>query len=164
MEATGTTRAHQVNKIVVGIDGSDAAVEAAAWTIGLARQTKAVIVAVFALAPPTAFEYSGVAPVPPIELDPQFQAELEKAFRESWCKPLKDSGLDYRAIFATGRPASVIARVAEAEGADLVVVGRRGRGGIAELVLGSVSHELSHHCSKPVVLISHHKAGTGSPQ
>jgi nucleotide-binding universal stress UspA family protein len=51
----------------------------------------------------------------------------------------------YRTIFEDGRAASVIDAVAEREGADLVVVGRRGLGGVAELLLGSVSHELSHH-------------------
>jgi nucleotide-binding universal stress UspA family protein len=147
----------RIGKIVVGIDGSESATEAVAWTIDLARQTGAEIVAVSALAPPNYAEYAGMAMVAPIEFDPQFQAELESAFRQDWCRPLIDSGLAYRAVFAQGRPAAVLATVAEAEGADLVVVGRRGRGGFAELVLGSVSHELTHHCSIPVVLISHHK-------
>jgi nucleotide-binding universal stress UspA family protein len=70
------------------------------------------------------------------------------------CKSLRDSGLPYRTIVEDGRAASVIAAVADRENADLVVVGRRGRGGLAELLLGSVSHELSHHCKRPVVLIS----------
>ncbi len=38
--------------------------------------------------------------------------------------------------------------------ADVVLVGRRGRGGVAELLLGSVSHELVLHCKRPVLVIS----------
>ncbi len=149
-----------IGKIVVGVDGSVAASEALLWTIALARQTGAEIIAVFVLAPPTTFEYTGLASGLPIAFDPQFQAEIEKTFRNDWCNPLAESGLPYRALFAHGRPPSVIAAVAEEVDADLLVVGRRGRGGIAELVLGSVSHQLSHHCPRPVVLISRHEAET----
>lgn len=53
-----------------------------------------------------------------------------------------------------GRAASVLIKVADALDADVVVVGRRGRGGVAELLLGSVSHELVLHCKRPVLVIS----------
>ena len=52
-----------------------------------------------------------------------------------------------------GRPASVIAQVADSVDANVIAVGRRGRGGVAELVLGSVSHELVLHAKRPVLLI-----------
>lgn len=147
----------RISKIVVGVDGSEAAEEALAWTVGVARQTGAEVIAVFSLEPPTYLEYAGMAAVAPIEFDPQFRQEMEKAFRETWCKSLADSRLPYRAIFAQGHAAAVLAETAQAEGADLVVVGRRGRGALAEMVMGSVSHELSHHSTTPVVLISHHQ-------
>jgi nucleotide-binding universal stress UspA family protein len=53
-----------------------------------------------------------------------------------------------------GRPASVIAQVAESVSADVIVIGRRGRGGVAEIVLGSVSHELVLHSKRPVLVVS----------
>ena len=37
--------------------------------------------------------------------------------------------------------------------ADLVVTGKRGRGGFAELLLGSTSHVLSHHLDRPLVIV-----------
>ena len=37
--------------------------------------------------------------------------------------------------------------------ADMVVMGRRGRGGVAELLLGSVSHEVALQSKRPVLLI-----------
>jgi nucleotide-binding universal stress UspA family protein len=48
----------------------------------------------------------------------------------------------------------VILAVAERENADVVLAGRRGRGGFAELLLGSVSHELVLHSKRPVLVIS----------
>lgn len=144
-------------RIVVGVDGSDAAADALEWTLDMARMAGSEVVAVFALAPPSYLEYQG-APLPPVELDLEWQGEMKKLFETNWCRPLSDSGISYRTVVRDGRPAEVIAELAEAEDADLVVVGRRGRGQVAELLLGSVSHQLSHHCGRPLVIVSHDKS------
>lgn len=146
-----------IRRIVVGVDGSEQAAGALAWAIALARSVSAEIIAVFAIPPPRHYEFGAgyAAPVMPRELDPEWRAETKRAFEQSWCGPLHDSGVRYRTVVRDGRAAPAIAEVADREDADLVVVGRRGRGGVAELVLGSVSHELTHRCSRPVVLVSH---------
>ena len=146
----------EIKRIIIGIDGSEHAAEALRWVIAFAQPLNAEIVAVFAIPPPSYFEYGAgyASPVTPPELDPEWRAAMTWKFEQEWCAPLRDCGLTYRTIVEDGRAASVVAAVAEREEADLVVVGRRGRGGIAELLLGSVSHELSHHCKRPVLLIS----------
>jgi nucleotide-binding universal stress UspA family protein len=156
-------KSSELSRIVVGVDGSEAAAEAIEWAIRLARPTGAEIVAVFALAPPNYADYAGMTLMAPIAWDPKVKAELKATFKGTWCRPLAASRLPYRPVFAEGRPASVIASIAEAEGADLVVVGRRGRGTVTELLLGSVSHELAHHCATPVVLVSRHQAPAAEP-
>ena len=112
------------------------------------------MVAVFAITPPFYLDTGFMTAAAPPQFDPEWRTEVKKEFEEIWCKPLRDAGVQYRAVMEDGRPASVIAKVADAIDADVIVVGRRGRGGVAELVLGSVSHELVLHSKRPILLIS----------
>ncbi len=56
----------------------------------------------------------------------------------------------------TGNPGKVICHIAQAWGADLIVLGHRGRSGITELVLGSVSNYVMHRAPCSVLVL---KAG-----
>jgi nucleotide-binding universal stress UspA family protein len=49
-----------------------------------------------------------------------------------------------RTVTRAGDPAKEILSVANEENADIIVMGRRGRGDLAGLLLGSVSHKVSH--------------------
>jgi nucleotide-binding universal stress UspA family protein len=139
-----------VKRIVVGVDGSDAGKHAVEWTARLAKAMRSEVIAVYALDIPVAL------PDPytmPLYLDDKVRAGIEKDLVTKWCRPLKTAGVRFRAVLQDGRPASVILDLADKEKADLVVVGRRGRGEVAELLLGSVSHEVVLHSRRPVLLV-----------
>lgn len=144
----------RIKKIVVGVDGSEHAAAALDWAVLMAKGMHSEVIAVFAITPPISFDAGYGTPVIPVQYDEQWRADITKEFEEEWCRPLADSGVAYRTVVQDGRAASVIASVADANGADVVVIGRRGRGGVAELLLGSVSHELVLHCKRPVLVIS----------
>lgn len=137
-------------RIVVGVDGSEAGRNAVHWAARLAKEMRAQVTAVYAIDLPLALPEPYAIPV---YLDDKWRAGITADFENKWCRPLKTAGIQYRAIVQDGRPASVILEVAEKERAEMVVVGRRGRGEVAELLLGSVSHEVVLHSKRPVLLV-----------
>jgi nucleotide-binding universal stress UspA family protein len=60
-------------------------------------------------------------------------------------------GLEVRPLLVEGRPVPSLVRAAA--DADLLVVGSRGRSGIAAVILGSVSSACVHYATCPVVVV-----------
>jgi nucleotide-binding universal stress UspA family protein len=142
-------------RIVLGMDESEHAARAMRWCADHAGALDAEVVVVHALDIAYVFGFGsplGLAPPPP-----PYSAERIAEFRDiiarDWCKPLADAGVTFRVVVTEARPADLVWRTAKAEGAELIVCGRRGRGGVAEFILGSVSHELSHHVDVPLVIV-----------
>lgn len=139
------------SRIVVGVDGSQHSERAVEWCAEHARALGAQVVAVHSVDLPV---YAGATPYyPALFLTPEQREELRDVVTRDWCKPLADAGVTFRAVLADDTPAAAIIKSADAEEAVLVVVGRRGRGGFAELLLGSVSHQLAHHLKRPLVIV-----------
>lgn len=142
-----------IKKIVVGVDGSEHGEAAIEWAVRMSKGMGSEVIAVFAISPPVYFDAGFNPPMAPPQYDPEWRAEIKKEFERDWCKRLRVAGVKYRTVFEDGRPATVLAQVADRVDADLIVVGRRGRGGVTELVLGSVSHELVLGSKRPVLVI-----------
>ena len=63
------------------------------------------------------------------------------------------SGVDAAYLTFEGQPGEAIVQAAEAEAADMVVVGAHGRTVVGRLLLGSVSEFLVRHARVPVLVV-----------
>jgi nucleotide-binding universal stress UspA family protein len=138
-------------KIVVAVDGSEHSLRAVAWCAKYAEKLGAEVVAVHAIELPVYPQGMGLFAMPVYSAADK--ERLRDVLVEQWCEPLERLKVPVKPVLTEGYAASVICSVAEAENADLVVVGRRGRGGFAELMLGSTSHQLAHHVGRPLVIV-----------
>ncbi|HEY3207163.1 MAG TPA: universal stress protein [Gaiellaceae bacterium] len=63
------------------------------------------------------------------------------------------AGVDVETEILEGNPADSIAKLARSRAVDLIIVGSRGRGGIAGGLLGSVSEGVVHRADRPVLVV-----------
>ena len=73
--------------------------------------------------------------------------------RQSVNEVAKDTGVYCSYIQKSGHPYEVIARFIEDHKPDVIVLGSRGLGGFAQMLVGSVSYSVAHHASCPVLVV-----------
>ncbi|GAA4677614.1 universal stress protein [Pseudonocardia yuanmonensis] len=136
--------------VVVGIDGSDHALEAVRWAAPEARGRGVRLRLVAAVRPPRADLV-----LPPREADTQHLARMQAARKSvetaAAAAATAAPGLEIDGEVVGGMPAAVLAE--ESRTAALVVVGNRGRGGFTGLLLGSVGLTLAAEATCPVVVV-----------
>jgi nucleotide-binding universal stress UspA family protein len=133
--------------IVVGVDGSAGADRALEFALDEARLRGEPLRAVCAWQTP-ALEYAGAVFVPADDLWREAERHAEEIVRAAVARA---SGVAAEGRAVEGHPVRILAE--EAQGAALLVVGTRGHGGFAGLVLGSVSSALAHHPPCPLVIV-----------
>lgn len=140
--ATGT------RVVVVGIDGSPPSSRALAAAADEARWRHARLRVVGAWSFP-AFAAGAYVPAGAYEDVPE---ELDAAVATQVTDVLgSDPGVEVERVTGEGPAASFI--LDAAKDAELVVIGSRGRGGFAGLLLGSVSTQVVHHAHCPVLVV-----------
>jgi len=151
-----------MNLVVVGVDQSDGAKAALAFAHEEARLRNATLRAVHAWQ----FGYIGYTgfegAVPALggdiaELRAAAVAALDATVRAVLPDP---GGVEIEQRVVEGTAGAVL--VDESSRADLLVVGSRGHGGFAQLLLGSVGQQCAHHAACPVVIVRP-RAETAAP-
>ena len=146
-------------RIVCGVDGSEQARHAASAALRLAERLGAQLTLVHVTPTRT------VVPIDsfPIGVDPSvYPRSRELAFSEAEAA-FDALSADVAAAGAErevrlGEPAVVLAQVAADFGAELIVVGSRGRGAWRSAILGSVSGDLARLAPCPVIIVPEHAA------
>lgn len=134
--------------VAVGYDGSAQSEAAVRWAAVEARLRDVPLTVVHAWE-----MYAAVGPMAIPVADLRLAAE--EVLAQGVKHALKETG-DVHAVLGRGGPATALMEAAA--GAELVVVGSRGRGGFAGLVLGSTAAELAAHAPCPVVVVRERRA------
>ncbi|MDA8047805.1 MAG: universal stress protein [Actinomycetota bacterium] len=129
--------------IVVGFDGSEASVAALEWAAKEASLRKGRLCVVRAWLSAEFGTDDDLRAYTRTKVETEVQKVLGTA-----------SGVDWQAEALRGSPAKAL--IDHAADADLLVVGCRGHGGFAGLLLGSVSQQVAAHAVTPAVVIVHH--------
>src|SRR5687768_13573904 len=141
-------------RVLVATDGSEAADRAIdltssmAWPAGTQIR---VVTAIEPIPPVPAAEWAG--PHPPLDDTYPLEAETAAtAILDGACAALAHTSAEVSGQTLRGRPATSILESARAFGADLVIVGSRGHGTIASMLLGSVGAEVADLADCPVLI------------
>jgi nucleotide-binding universal stress UspA family protein len=135
-------------RVVVGVDGSGASLEALHYAVQQAALLHGTVTVVAAWQYPMSYGWTAVPPGFDVEADTQ--AMVEDAVRRT----AGDApGVPIDISVVEGHPAAAL--VQAAQDADLLVVGSRGHGAFAGMLLGSVSTNCAQHAPCPVVIVRH---------
>ena len=139
-----------MNKILVATDGSDSAAEAVEFGIDLAAEHEAELILVHVvpamdIVPASGFGIGGAFPHEPSLEDREL---LEDAAVRA-----QAYGIVATTALLTGDTVDEIVAYADSHDVDLIVVGSRGHGAIANALLGSVSRGVLAESKRPVMVV-----------
>ncbi len=145
-----------MKKILIAIDGSEDSNKALALGAELAKSmdSEVVLVAVergleFYL-PVLDYYLKKTAPADKEELQNKLASIAHDLLEESK-KSLEKDGINVKTVVKWGKPAEEILKTTEEEGADLIVIGCRGKH-LSKRLLGSVSDEVVERAKVPILV------------
>jgi len=139
-------------KILLGYDGSQSSKKALDKAIKLSKTLNAELHIVGVIRP---FEFAAIDYIPPEEIERYEEEELKKeeVILKEAIEIAKENGVN--AIFRVmeGEPAEELMTYADENGCDLIVVGKRGKGGFKKLLLGSTAGNLVKYANQSVLVV-----------
>ena len=138
-------------KVLLPVDGSELSMEAVRFALRM-RQDGLNLSAVLANVQEPASLYEMLVAHDPDVID-QVSAEAGLYALQPAQALLDEAGVDYECEVAKGDPAHTLIDISERFGCDLVVMGARGASALRSAMLGSVSNEVLHASSVPVVIV-----------
>jgi len=142
-------------RILLPVDGSPLSTEAARAGIEFARDMDAQAVALYVAPEFRYLMYGDMFPINELQEDEYKAAETKAG--ESYIKDIQDVANEAKVNF-TGKvvfsnyAAKEIVDTATKEGCDIIFMGSHGRGGAAQLVMGSVTSKVLSTCQIPVLV------------
>jgi len=143
-------------RILLATDGSPHAEEALRFARDLALRHDSQVVVVHAFEP-----VSIHLGEPWLNRVMACHISLGREVADLAAQELEEAGVDVIVEVLEGPPADAILRVADVRQCDLILMGSRGRGTLASLLLGSVTHRVLAHASVPVMIVSAKATGAG---
>jgi nucleotide-binding universal stress UspA family protein len=136
--------------IVVGVDGSDTSMRAAAYGAGLARRQHAKLVLVYVWSRPAGLlaiaDSSGMATQQVVQAQEETETQLSQLLRRA-----SELGVDVSLIVRSGDPAHQLSDVADTLKADEIIVGSSA--GIRHRVAGALGARLVRTRRWPVTVV-----------
>jgi nucleotide-binding universal stress UspA family protein len=146
---------HDIGRIVVGVDGSVGSNAALGWAAKEAGIRNVTLVVVSVWHPADAYDsLSGHHVRLPADVDAGVRATVQSMIdelRTNWSAPTTFP--DVQVVTTSGVAADELLQFAGSN--DLLVVGSRGKTGLAGLILGSVATRISHLARFPFAVIPH---------
>jgi nucleotide-binding universal stress UspA family protein len=146
----------ELNKVLVGIDGSPSSVAAECWAANAVRDSGGEVVALHVIGAPLVQQATedvvhglGMAES---GLE-RAQAESARLLEEEWCQPLRDAGVPYRTLVARGDPVHELLHIARKEDVDVIVVGHQCDSSFVHRLFRGISDNLLDHARRPVVVV-----------
>lgn len=137
--------------VVVGVDGSDGAMAAVRWAAARAASTGAPLRLVYAYPPPTPLPAVPVGTPLPEPLPADYARAAEEVLASAADTARSAGEVQVSTEVVVGGPAQVL--IDASREAELVVIGSRGLGGFAGLLLGSVGTQVAAHAHCPAVVV-----------